>query len=190
MIQVLRERHEAPPEIRERLNRAGGLNPYGEPNFRVVWGWNRMEWNGQDYWPKYLPAERWHLEAWLPPEKFGSIEQWREEELGPFPSRGDYELCYTLQDVAGNFLPLTPTAAERLALMVKISRGFTSTERKTAYEQREEKKDRDYDSWAFDVLDDGVRAFHQQPFVTVPKPAHANRPRNGKEALAGEAVSG
>ncbi|HUN62706.1 MAG TPA: hypothetical protein VMU53_11985, partial [Candidatus Sulfotelmatobacter sp.] len=46
MIQVLREQHEPPVGVQERLAVAGGLNRFGDPNYRVVWGWNRLAWIG------------------------------------------------------------------------------------------------------------------------------------------------
>ncbi len=46
MIRVVRETHEAPAAAQERLARAGGSNPYGEANFRVVWGGSRLAWIG------------------------------------------------------------------------------------------------------------------------------------------------
>jgi hypothetical protein len=36
---VLRD---CPPEVAQELAVAGGLNRFGEPNFRVVWGYNRI----------------------------------------------------------------------------------------------------------------------------------------------------
>ena len=95
MIQVIRETHTCPPEIQERLTRAGGLNRFGEPNFRIVWSWSRLGWIG-GWWtlrdsqgeaighrfemrhePKWLPPwDRWILECWRPPEWFGSPWLW------------------------------------------------------------------------------------------------------------------
>ena len=46
MIQVLRERHETPEELARRLETAGGRNRFGEANYRVIWGWNRLAWIG------------------------------------------------------------------------------------------------------------------------------------------------
>lgn len=39
-----REIMECPKDIQARLTRAGGLNLYGDPNFRFVWGWSRLGW--------------------------------------------------------------------------------------------------------------------------------------------------
>ena len=46
MIRVLRETHDTPEAVARRLERAGGLNCFGEPNYRAVWGWNRLAWIG------------------------------------------------------------------------------------------------------------------------------------------------
>ena len=95
MVTVTRETHTCPPEIQDRLTRAGGLNRFGEPNFRIVWNWSRLAWAG-GWWmdwdtdgnlvrevfemreePKWLPRwDRWILETWRPPEWFGSPWFW------------------------------------------------------------------------------------------------------------------
>ena len=46
MILVVRETHDTPESVAHRLERAGGINRYGEPNYRAVWGWNRLAWIG------------------------------------------------------------------------------------------------------------------------------------------------
>ena len=94
-IRVTRETHHTPAAIAERITRAGGSNRYGEPNFRVVWGGARLTWIGGRWTdrdahgnvsreaielrqvPKYLPVDRWHIERWMPPEFYGSPDQWR-----------------------------------------------------------------------------------------------------------------
>src|ERR1700733_3190472 len=56
--------------------------------------------------PKYAPIDRWHIERWLPPEAYGTPDEWamrttevengiRIPALGPYPSRGEYEHCFT-----------------------------------------------------------------------------------------------
>lgn len=135
MIRVIRETHEAPASIQRRVAHAGGFNRLGEPNFRVVWGGSRLAWIGGRWTdrdahgnvireaielrrsPKYFPQERWHIERWLPPEAYGSPEMWRTQTteiedgisipaLGPYPSRGDYEHCFTLASSHGDALDL------------------------------------------------------------------------------------
>jgi hypothetical protein len=82
----------------EQLNKAG-FNRFGGPNFRIIWGPERMEWIG-GLWvdrdentglvirriaeercvPRYSVAKpRWIVEKWLPPEYYGSPESWYQE---------------------------------------------------------------------------------------------------------------
>ena len=90
MIEILRETHETPENVARRLCLAGGMNRYGEANYRVVWGWNRLGWIGGKFedrdargdlirevvelrWePKYPQVNRWHVERWVPAEAYGS----------------------------------------------------------------------------------------------------------------------
>jgi hypothetical protein len=138
-IFVLRETHETPGNVTQRLLRAGGINRFGEPNYRAVWGWNRLGWIGGKFEehdpatgsflrevvelrqePKYPAVNRWHIERWVAPEAYGSPRMWYAQTierengisipaLGPYPSRGEYEHCFTLEGPRGEFLQLTPT---------------------------------------------------------------------------------
>jgi hypothetical protein len=154
MIRILRETHEAPAFVAQALARAGGLNRFGEPNFRAVWGWSRLAWIGgrfEDrdaagnllresvelrYEPKYFPRDRWHIERWCAPEMYGSPDDWARATLevegarsiaalGPYPSRGEYEHVFTLENARGEFIQLAPTIVERLARMIEASRALT-----------------------------------------------------------------
>ena len=196
MILVLRETHEAPQNVVDRLAVAGGLNRLGAPNYRVVWGWNRLAWIGGKFEdrdergnlirevvelrqePKYPGVNRWHVERWVPPEAYGSPQAWYAltvesangrsvPALGPYPSRGDYEHCFTLEGRHGEFVQLTPTIVERVAHAIEWSRGMPCAQRRGLLYDRAAYDERSFDSWAFDVLDDAVPAFHKQPFVNV-----------------------
>jgi hypothetical protein len=196
MIRILRETHETPDAVAHRLMRAGGINRSGEANYRAVWGWNRLAWIGGKFEdrdehgallrervelrqePKYPAVNRWHIERWLPPETYGSPRTWYAQTierengisipaLGPYPSRGEYEHCFTLESTRGEFLQLTPTIAEHIARAIEFSRKFTRAKTRSRLYEREQRTERKYDQWAFDVMDDAVPAFHKQPFVTV-----------------------
>ncbi|MGB2633230.1 MAG: hypothetical protein WAM58_04770 [Candidatus Acidiferrum sp.] len=196
MIRVLRERHEAPEAVAERLAWAGGWNRYGEGNYRVVWGWNRLAWIGGKFEdrgehgellrevvelrkePKYAEVNRWHVERWVAPEAYGSPRQWYAQTveyaggrsvpaLGPYPSRGEYEHCFTIQGLRGEFVQLTPAIVERVAQAIEWCRQIPSGKRREGLYEREARGDRGYEAWAYDVLDDGAPALHGQPFVTV-----------------------
>jgi hypothetical protein len=182
--------------VQERATRAGGVNCYGEPNFRVVWGGSRLAWIGGRWTdrdahgntirvkvelrrvPKYLPEDRWHIERWMPVESYGSPEQWRAQTtetedgiriaaLGPYPSRGDYEHCFTLESAAREFIPLSPAACDWIVRAIEWSRRQMRTEMRGAIAARETRRERHMDRGMDDILDDAVPAFHSQPFVSV-----------------------
>jgi hypothetical protein len=194
-IRVMRETHEAPIGIGERLLAAGGANLYGEANFRVVWGGSRLTWMGGRWTdrdengnvireviesrrvPKYLPVERWHIERWMPAESYGSPEQWCEQTteiedgiriaaLGPYPSRGEYEHCFTLQTPGGEYLALSPAACDWIVRAVEWAKRQPRREQGGAIAAREARRDRDWNRSADDLLDDAGPVFTGAPFVT------------------------
>jgi hypothetical protein len=182
MIQITRETHEAPAEVARELAIAGGRNRFGEPNYRAVWGWSRLDWIGGRWEdrdpvtgtllrevievrrePKYAPHNRWHIERWMPPESYGSPDEWRAqtleiengrnmEALGPYPSRGDWEHCFTLEGPNGEFVQLTPAVARHIARAIEAGRGGPHTKRREALEERTRREEREYDAWAEQVL--------------------------------------
>src|SRR6266704_6794063 len=128
--------------------------------------------------PKYPAVNRWHIERWLPPETYGSPRAWyaqtieRENDvsipaLGPYPSRGEYEHCLTLEGPRGEFVQLTPTVAERIARAIEFSRAHSRSSPRRSLCDRITRDEPTYEPWPFDVLDDSVPAFPKQTFVTV-----------------------
>lgn len=190
-------RQECPADITDRITGVGGTNPYGEPLFRVVWGFNRIvkmtgEWPDTGAVetrevPKYLPGNRWHLEMWRPPEEYGSPETWGKlgEEIvgcmtvdtaGPFPSRGEYELCYTLSSdlgPTGSFVPLNATVVELIVNLIKKSRteNISQPLRQAAIRQRLERERQARINQTTDELLDARPAFYDTAasFRTGPK---------------------
>lgn len=136
MILVGEERNvRAPKELHKLITATGGRNPHGEPRYRLVWGWERKEWRalptkyvwnpiekvnqGRDvvvqYVPKYRKCDRFYLEFWVPPDKYGGSKQWANdthrvidgqivETLGPYPAWGEYEYLWECSDVDGSFI--------------------------------------------------------------------------------------
>src|SRR5713101_4999119 len=171
MIAVLRETHETPENVERRLERAGGVNRFGEPNYRAVWGWNRLAWIGGKFEdrdpqtgallrevvelrrePKYPAVNRWHIERWVPPETYGSPRDWYTQTLesangrsvpalGPYPSRGEYEHCFTLENSRGEFVQLTPSVAEHIARAIEWSRRQRSASRRRAILERQSREE-------------------------------------------------
>jgi len=195
-IVVVRETHDTPENVAVRLACAGSINRFGEPNYRAIWGWNRLAWIGGKFAdrdasgellrevielrrePKYPAVNRWHIERWIPPEAYGSPRQWYSQTierengisipaLGPYPSRGEYEHCFTLEGSHGEFVQLTPAAAEHIARAIECARRSPRALSRARLYEREQRAERCYEQWAYDVLDDAVPAFHKQPFVSV-----------------------
>ena len=183
MIKIIRETHEAPASIQERVARAGGINRLGEPNFRVVWGGSRLAWIGGRWTdrdaegsviretvelrrvPKYIPHDRWHIERWTPPEMYGSPDAWYEQTvevedgiripaLGPYPSRGEYEHCFTLNGPHGEFVPLAGAACDWIVRAIEWSRRQPRQAKRLALNARESRRENAADSAIDEVLDE------------------------------------
>lgn len=182
MITVVREAKRTPVEVAARLARAGGRNRYGEPNFRAVWGWSRLTWIGGRWEdrdasgnllreavelrqvPKYTPHDRWHIERWCPPELYGGPAAWDAQTievdgartipaLGPYPARGEYEHCFTLEGPRGEFVQLTASAAEYVARAIEFARALPAVARRAALDARHSRDDRAWETFARDILD-------------------------------------
>src|SRR6266446_6868936 len=171
MIRVVRETYETPADVARELALVGGGNRFGEPNYRAVWGWSRLDWIGGKWEdrdaggkllrevievrlePKYVPHNRWHIERWLPSENYGSPEQWHAETieiengrsipaLGPYPSRGEYEHCFTLEGPRGEFVQLTPAVARQIARAIEFSRAHSRSSSRRSLCDREGREER------------------------------------------------
>lgn len=175
------------PNVQRRIALLGGVNLYGEPRFRLVWGWARRTWIGgrypdgfvgyrlePKYWPKF---ERWHLEQWKSAEEIGSPEWWEYEttsnvdgitirELGPYPARGEYEQVRCIEDDRKQFFPLVPAAVDQIVRLVDWARGANHAEKKAGIEAAQARKDASFDSMADDVVMDASLPFHGQAFVS------------------------
>jgi hypothetical protein len=193
-IRVTRETYETPRGICERVLAAGGANPYGEANFRVVWGGSRLTWIGGRWTdrdasggvirevietrqvPKYLPVDRWHIERWMAAESYGSPDEWHAQTtevedgiriaaLGPYPARGEYEHCFTLAGADGGYMALSSAACDWIVRAVEWAKQQPRREQGGAIAAREARRARDWDRDADDLLDDAVPAFHGAPFI-------------------------
>lgn len=114
--------------------------------------------------PKYTPENRWHIERWTPPESYGSPESWyattvevddgvRLPALGPYPSRGEYEHCFTLESARGEFIPLSPAACDWIVRAIEWSRRQPKSARREAITAREARREREFDRAADEILD-------------------------------------
>ena len=144
-IQVIRESKKPPIEYVEFLVRIGGRNPFGKPNFRLVWGesatnvvWGQLEGGGKGQHVKlrYAGIPRWNVEMWKPAEVFGSPESWYADSYDPvsglhvcgdYPFQGDY--CHHTRLHSLNFAIL-----EELIPKIDKARGMTFAQRKAIIE--------------------------------------------------------
>jgi hypothetical protein len=110
-----------PAEYQERITRAGGLNRYGEPNFKLAWSQSETQlaggvWPHERYvgyrelfvatWSPYQPRQGyWMLMEWTSPEQYQGETFYhfinRDEAtglcvLGPYPHRGRYQIAVKL----------------------------------------------------------------------------------------------
>ena len=126
-----------------------------------------------------MPFDRWHLERWFAPETFGSTEDWHEytkEEvggvefaaLGPYPSRGEYEACYCFENPDGSYQALEPHVVETVIQALNYQLSIPALERKKALKDREARKKKADDDFAYALVDDCYPAFHGKPNVSVP----------------------
>lgn len=99
-----------PKWFQDELTRIGGVNPYGEPIFKLVWsteprrvigGKFKDGYVGYRLRPEMLGTPAWALMVWEPREMMGSPLRWdqdyRDEEtglsdIGGFPKHGRYRL--------------------------------------------------------------------------------------------------
>lgn len=102
---------EIPKFFQDSLTEMGGRTAHGEPRLKVSDARELRETNGRYKYPNPYntkkPMECFVIETWLPPTFFEPREQWNEELLGAFPSRGRYVLKTPLMTGDGKPLPLT-----------------------------------------------------------------------------------
>lgn len=166
-IKVVRETHETPKYVTQLLIRSFGLNKFKEPNYRVIWGGNRVAWvHGElDLLYRHIPARainRWIIEKWLPAEEWwGPPETWEQTKqagvwlLGPYPYRGEYEHVLTIEGLNDEFLQLTPALAQEIPSRIEkaLQHRNPRLSRQYLYDA-EAKKDEIYMRWADMILDD------------------------------------
>lgn len=203
MIQVTREQQEVPEWASRIATTIGGINVFGEPNFRIVWGQTRLGWIGglwEDRKPKtmelirmvfemrkepiyFANPDRWHLEIWVPPAKYGSPEEWHIYTksvhpsipsvslpgLGPYPSRGEYESAFVFESRVGEFAQLTAERVDFVCGIFRRSRGISREQMRADRAKHEahkaEARDREFDEvLTFD------EAFHGEVTNLNPRP--------------------
>lgn len=116
------EKRECPEEFQQRLNDAAGLNQFGEPNFRIVWGQSET-FRAGGVWPAdrfigyrqvyastgnpFKGSPCWMILEWDPSERFNGEGLYyflnRDEDtglqtLGEYPYSGRYKVALKLSN--------------------------------------------------------------------------------------------
>jgi hypothetical protein len=188
-IKVLREVYETPAWAEEYLTQVGGLNRFGAPNLRVVWSNSRLGFVGGkfeerdeegalirekfalNFMPKYPIEDRWLIEQWIAPEKFGTPTSWFAQtkeyleegnipQLGPYPSRGEYQVSCVLETTDGQFLQLQRWILEDFWKQFRAKRELTYLAglmlEKQALETKKQKQKESDAEWAKEEMRSSV----------------------------------
>ena len=188
---------DVPGYLRDAVLDEGGFNIFGEPNYRLVWGWSRHEFRAGEFhefddsgnWtgvrldirkePRYPQRDRFHLEVWMPPNTYGTLEAWYTltrrivgghfvEHLGEYPSRGDYEQVSVCQTADGGFVLPTEQATRDIIRWHKRSRLRSSSEMKSAHNAEQEAQKAARAGRIHDIIDSKVKAFPWREWVATP----------------------
>ena len=154
-----------------------GVNPFQENLFRIVFAPSRRylvfgDWpngeRGARWQPKYdYLGNTWILERWKSAHDFtGGLkpEQWDRDPkwniLGPYPSRGEYELCHV-------FEASSPTDANLDKLVMWIQEGDKRSywENRTACQNEMDAEQKSTDSTMTDIIKNSMSAFGVRPMV-------------------------
>lgn len=191
-----------PIRLQKRITELGGLNPHGQPLFRVMRGADRMTLIGgawKDYdnngnflretvevrnVPKYPDAlERYIFEGWMPPENYGTEQEWKEqftriiggnviEELGPYPRHGEYELIRVVETPkAKAFVPLTEAICDALVTTAVANRELPLKVKMEFIRRRNEKEEAAKEQRLIDKIEGMSRpdwAIDGKPHIVVP----------------------
>ncbi len=77
----------------------------------------------------------------------------RVPALGPYPARGEYEHCFTLESASGEFIALTPAASDWIVRAIEWSRRQPRQAKRLALAARESARARDFDRAADEILE-------------------------------------
>lgn len=160
-----------PQVYQDRLTRAGGLNRYGGPNFKLAWGESETMraggiWEQDDgnYFRGYRDIAEdgrpcWVLKQWKPPEVYGTPAMYFAENLDPnsgfqilgdYPWRGKYETIQPLVwrglvngRMVVEHMPLNSLILDMVVPIIIRCRDATWEQKKAAVKDMEERKNRD-----------------------------------------------
>jgi hypothetical protein len=157
-----------PPEFQARLTRMFGSNPFGEPNFKIVWTQSHFIRMGNLWRDKYgnerrgyrdrytCPTPCWAILRWRSPKEYGSPTLYRMQTwdsvsklyaLGEYPWKGRYEVLYGLyrkEFIGGKLLidrmQLSHILIDKMIPMILQAQSLSRWERKAANDLAKERE--------------------------------------------------
>lgn len=140
-----------------------GLNPWGEPLYRIVFAPSVRQLAVLRDNPRYVKkypglGNQWLMEAWQMPTE--SKANWDRvcSVLGPYPSRGFYDHCHT-------FEACSPTDAniEKLVEWIQMSRKTSFQDVRDACQGEYDREKENTRRMARDQIEDALPAFLDAP---------------------------
>jgi len=172
------DRNRKAPDYVNRTLRRFGLNPWGEPLYRVVWSESRWKWVGGEFHdgfrvvreyrqvPMYRSTARWILEVWKPTPV--SPEQWARDEYcpisglmksGPYPYKGEYWGSITVEGLKKEYLEISPGIVKFFADLISKSTGVTPWEAFVAKRDAVEAEQKALSKLRRAIISDAISAF-------------------------------
>ncbi|MBA0086345.1 MAG: hypothetical protein HRJ53_15295, partial [Acidobacteria bacterium Pan2503] len=173
------------PEYVAHINAIGGMNRFGQPNFKIVWGQNETILvygtddngkRGQHVILKHGGIAAWFIDVWKPPECYGSPELWYAltwdwdndaPTIGDYPWQGLYEPApfnlfvrsFSKDVMKIDAMPLTHWLLDLLVPNLLKEKESTYHQRKAAIEKRMAAERAKANQLAFDAYLDAGLAF-------------------------------
>jgi hypothetical protein len=154
-----------------------GVNLYGNPLWRCVWGESRFylaaDAKGEYQWLPLYFNPFWVLEKWIPAEQWaGTREQWNLQEqmgvkLGPYPSEGEYDTSFIFQIDGRPFEP-TIGSIERVIKMVEAGRSISHMEKRAALQAQIDKKREAHMQRGIEIYNEAQGPFRHNPVSGLP----------------------
>ena len=175
---------ECPAEIQAYITAIFGVNHFGGPNFRIIWGQTEtmdvLSSDGRSYVRKYIGHGEpcWIIQRWRPPELFGTPESYYQATadpetglalLGEFPEFGMYETVTPLKHVEYNAdtkeleiktIPMDWEVIERAIPLLEAAENMTEAEKQAALDERERRENAETVAYIADRLYDELPTFY------------------------------
>jgi hypothetical protein len=186
------QRNRCPEEYQARLTDAGGLNRYGDPNFKFYWGQTETFraggcWEVEDcppftgYRDLLLGSNEpcWMLMQWYPPEHYGTPESYFVQNydegtglqtLGEFPYTGRYEIVNTLThksmvngELVVERMPLNSLIVDLVIPTILDAEDVSVAKRLILYQADRDREDEELTQKIANALAKGRLAFGRSP---------------------------